>query len=73
MINGASSYNRINSVDGSTGNPGSTGYANKALKVFKGKESFQGDIGELLLYGGALSTANMILIETYLNSKWSVY
>jgi len=73
IIYGAGSYHRVNGVVGNTGNPGSNSYSSKYLIVFKAKESFRGDIGELMIYDGELSSEEFSSLEIHLNSKWSVF
>lgn len=35
--------------------------------------AFDGKIGEVLIYKGAISEAERVLLETYLNNKWEIY
>ncbi len=38
-----------------------------------GSLSMDGQIGEIIIYKGAISDAERILLETYLNDKWAIY
>lgn len=70
VFNGVSSSYRVDGTSVSTANPG----ANALTALVLGRDSttnfFQIDLGEWLLYTGAVSTPNLVLLEAYLKAKW---
>jgi hypothetical protein len=62
----------------SNANPGTDGLSGSATYIggygtTNGLYTFNGVLGELIVYSGALSEANRKSIETYLNTKWSLW
>lgn len=49
------------------------GSASFDVGAVNGAEQFDGDICELIVYNRALSTADIKVVENYLNSKWALY
>lgn len=82
VINGAASHVDKDGVGGSTLNPGSNGWGtNTALILgevekrsapshFGYQVAWDGWIGEVLIYDGALSSGDRATIEEYLKAKW---
>lgn len=71
-INGSSSYTRSNGSAGSTGNAGSNSLDLATIGASGNNSNyFTGDIAELLVYSGTLSTSDRDAIEAYLKDKWS--
>lgn len=76
IFNGASSALYVDGSSVASGDAGSTDL--KMLRVGIGYDAssgqdLDGDIGEILIYSGALSSGDRTAIETWLNSKWLVY
>ena len=74
-INNASSAIRVNGTEVASGNAGGT---RNGIVLYLGNDSslsrfFQGDIAEMLIYGGNLSSTDEQAVEAYLNAKWAVY
>jgi hypothetical protein len=74
-INGASSTIRRNGTQVSSGDAGGT---RNGSVLYIGNDSsitrfFQGDLAELLIYGGNLSSTDEQAVEAYLNAKWAIY
>lgn len=74
--NGASSSQRVNGSEVSTSNPGTNGIRMIAVAVDQARNAssrLQGNLCEILIYSGALSSSDIADIEDYLNDKWAVY
>lgn len=74
-MNGASSVARLNAVNKAlAGSPGANTLTNISIGAYQsGASPSQIDVGEALIYDGAVSGANVALVETYLNGRWAVY
>lgn len=74
VYNGAASAQRINSGTDTTGNPGATGITNGLSIGAHGADSAWAncDIGELVVYSGALSAANRSACEMYLLGRYGL-
>lgn len=73
LFNGASSNIEIDSVRSSDVNPGSNSMNGITLLADRSPDSatFVGaDVGELLLYDGAMSDADRASVSAYLKAKW---
>ena len=73
VINGASSVERANASQVASGNVGASNNTRTSIFSRFAAQWWNGDIGEVLVYNGVLSGANIGKVETYLNSKWAVY
>lgn len=73
-LNGASSLIKTNGVLAVTGNAGMVGP--NGFSVFGSASAsavLQGNISEVLVYNASLTSQNISDIETYLNTKYSIY
>lgn len=71
LFNGASSVSRTNGVAGSTGNAGTASLDLVTLGASGNSSNYLfGNIAEVLVYSGALSSADRDAVESYLSSKW---
>lgn len=75
VANGASSSLEINNNGATSGNAGSTAHENRPIigAAWNGTQGFTGYFLELLVYDGALSTANIDIVKAYINNKWAIY
>ena len=73
-FNGASSYVRVNEVDGSTVNPGSQSMNGFTLgqNHNNGGAPSQGKIAEVIIIPGTPSVSDISNLETYLKDKWGL-
>lgn len=73
VFNGASSAIRFNGIQVATGDAGSTASASTWLiGVGAGTQWWNGEVVEVLIYQGTVSTSNMEAIEEYLMNKFGV-
>lgn len=71
VFNGASSSLVADGQTQATGNPGAGGFAGVRIgSRGNGTKFLNGDIAEILVYSGTLTTAQTNLIRSYLNSKY---
>lgn len=71
QMNGASSFGRVDGAQVVAGNVGVGSFVSAVIgRSGAGGQFFTGDIGELLVYTGAISGANITLIEGYLRTRW---
>lgn len=75
QYNGAASYAQLNGDAKQTGNTSvaSTGISIASNKAAGYEDYSNIDVMEWLIYSDAVSDANVALLLTYLNTKWSVY
>jgi hypothetical protein len=61
-------------VDGSTTamNTNAGGISNETVYIGSTSLSIVGDIGEILMFSGAHSAAQIALVEGYLSAKWGL-
>ena len=66
-----SSILRVDGVQG-VGDIGPNNIANQAMFIGHSTNPLAGDVGEIILYSGQLSTADIGRVESYLASKWGI-
>ena len=62
-----------NAVNSNTGSNTNNAQYNLMIGSGQGSYPLNGDIAEIQVYSSALSDTNMTAVESYLNSKWSIY
>lgn len=73
-VDGASSSIILDGKGYATGNAGAVGYTDSLRIGTNAGETFffSGDLGELLIYGGALSLSVRGQVQRYLGNKWGI-
>jgi hypothetical protein len=73
-LNGASSVLRVNGSQQASGNAGTQNLtAGLSIGTYNGLNTpLNGNIGEILLYSGTLTAAQISLVERYLAIKWGI-
>ena len=73
VFNGASSSQRVDGVQVSTGNPGSTALDTWIeLGHYSNGYRYEGEIAEIVVYDHALTAPEITQIESYLMDKWGL-
>jgi hypothetical protein len=76
ILNGASSSHQVNAATAANGNAGTqvlNGITIGANNVSPFSNCWTGDVGEVLLYSGSLSSGDQTSVRNYLNGRWAVY
>lgn len=74
VYNGASSSFRANSIQLTSGNPGSTGFTGIRIgSNYDGSANFDDiDVAEVIAYSGALNAQDILSIEAYLAARYAI-
>lgn len=74
IFNDASSYRYVDNSQIATGNPGTNSVNGVNIGANNtGGENLTGDIAEILIYSGSISSSDRTKVSDYLNAKWSIY
>lgn len=72
ILNGASSFIYVNGVQTATGNPGAVQFGTINQIGYDATNGITGDMGRILIYGGALSSANHNYVGLGLAGQWGL-
>jgi prepilin-type N-terminal cleavage/methylation domain-containing protein len=71
--NSSSIFQYVNGAAANTSGTGNSGAIEKSIGVFEvGSASYQGKVGEIIIFSRALSAADRRTVEQYLAKKWGI-
>lgn len=73
LFNNTGSSLKINGGATKTGTTGTNKMTGIRIGAASNLAAWIGDIGEVIIYNAAVSAADRLLVESYLNAKWAVY